>query len=36
MEITDNDLDDNCAADALGSELLKRYYVTYREIATRI
>ena len=29
-------LDDNCAADALGSELLKRYYVRYREIATRI
>ena len=36
IEITDNDLDDNCAADALGSELLKRYYVRYREIATRI
>ena len=36
IRITDNGLDDNCAADALGSELLKRYYEKYREIATRI
>ena len=28
--------DDNCAADALGSELLQRYYLRYREIAERI
>ena len=28
--------DDNCAADALGSELLRRYYLRYREIAARI
>ena len=35
MEITDNDLDDNCAADALGSVQLKRYYEKYREIAEK-